>query len=434
MRTLKVGCVVVVTLVLIGVAGIWMWASRPPYPKVPVRQYPPNNAYEHLVVVALRLHEAKRFDVRLQSLSDRAIDALRQGGVLTTLEHQEYARRVEPYLRVYRRYLNQPSRVVIDYWRKVTQPQRDPQFMAYGAMRELARTEAYFIQAAFLRNQPAEAVERAAALSQFANQISRDGMVIDYLVGVAIKSIAIEPVRRNFARITQRQPLERLLRWARQEEQNRPSLVNIMQSEQEYGRAVILVMYQNGVPIDPSTIEWWERIRILNQLIIKTSVREYEASMERVKAYAAKPFWQQNPADYPRPWHPLNQTIIPVFQSLSERDAELQARTRLLGCAAAVRLYRIRTGRYPSKLEQLHLGDLIIDPFTGKPFIYRVDARKGFLLYSVGSNGVDDGGRCSYASGGSDKGDLLPVGVRVPPSLRGVPPERMPLTDPIWLR
>ncbi len=40
MRTLKVGCVVVVVLVLIGVAGIWIWASRPPYLKVPVRQYP----------------------------------------------------------------------------------------------------------------------------------------------------------------------------------------------------------------------------------------------------------------------------------------------------------------------------------------------------------------------------------------------------------
>jgi hypothetical protein len=79
--------------------------------------------------------------------------------------------------------------------------------------------------------------------------------------------------------------------------------------------------------------------------------------------------------------------------------------SRLLGCVAAIRLHWQRTGRYPDSLETLRLGDLAIDPFTGAPFVYKVDPQRGFMLYSVGTNRVDDGG--IQRDGWGAQGDLV---------------------------
>ncbi len=64
--------------------------------------------------------------------------------------------------------------------------------------------------------------------------------------------------------------------------------------------------------------------------------------------------------------------------------------------SAALSVFRAENGHYPEKLDELVPGmvaALPIDIFSGKPPIYKADDdRAGFLLYSVGQNGVDDGG------------------------------------------
>ena len=57
--------------------------------------------------------------------------------------------------------------------------------------------------------------------------------------------------------------------------------------------------------------------------------------------------------------------------------------------------YRAGQGDYPARLEELApriLKKLPQDPFTGAAFCYRRQPN-GYLLYSVGWNGKDDGGR-----------------------------------------
>lgn len=61
----------------------------------------------------------------------------------------------------------------------------------------------------------------------------------------------------------------------------------------------------------------------------------------------------------------------------------------------ALQAYRTRFGRYPASMLELKtkLGwKLPKDPFSGKDFIYKRQA-KGFILYSVGPDMKDDGGR-----------------------------------------
>jgi hypothetical protein len=64
-----------------------------------------------------------------------------------------------------------------------------------------------------------------------------------------------------------------------------------------------------------------------------------------------------------------------------------------LAIAAAIEIHRRANGQYPESLESLrpYFVRLPIDPFTGKPFIYR---RQGadYILYSCGPDQKDNGG------------------------------------------
>jgi hypothetical protein len=95
-----------------------------------------------------------------------------------------------------------------------------------------------------------------------------------------------------------------------------------------------------------------------------------------------------------------------------DRTRQVQANISL---ALALAWYQREHGHYPKKLAALapeYLPEIPGDMFSGKPLIYR-PARKGYLLYSVGVNGNDEGGR-----GYDDKppGDDLSVRMPLPKS------------------
>ena len=64
----------------------------------------------------------------------------------------------------------------------------------------------------------------------------------------------------------------------------------------------------------------------------------------------------------------------------------------------ALKAYNRDTGAYPASLKELQptLGWTIPDdPFSGKPYVYRRQG-DGFILYSLGTNEIDDGGMSEY--------------------------------------
>jgi hypothetical protein len=84
------------------------------------------------------------------------------------------------------------------------------------------------------------------------------------------------------------------------------------------------------------------------------------------------------------------------------------AKMQLLMCDLALRVYGWEHSSRPQKLTDLvpeYLATLPHDPFTGKPPIYRPTST-GYLLYSVGYDRVDDGGRAwDYAM--PARGDIV---------------------------
>jgi hypothetical protein len=90
--------------------------------------------------------------------------------------------------------------------------------------------------------------------------------------------------------------------------------------------------------------------------------------------------------------------MLDLFLSAVSAATDVENRANctlgLTRLAAALAVYRAEHGAYPEKLDELApgvLGELPVDLYNAKPFVYkRTD--DGYLLYSAGENGTDDGG------------------------------------------
>ncbi|MEM7164287.1 MAG: hypothetical protein AAF581_02415 [Planctomycetota bacterium] len=79
-------------------------------------------------------------------------------------------------------------------------------------------------------------------------------------------------------------------------------------------------------------------------------------------------------------------TALSIVSMIAKRCLQTQARLAVSIAALDVELERVDRGHLPSALALD-----VTDPFSGKPLIYKRDGDR-YLLYSVGDNGVDDGG------------------------------------------
>jgi hypothetical protein len=90
-------------------------------------------------------------------------------------------------------------------------------------------------------------------------------------------------------------------------------------------------------------------------------------------------------------WRSRGKTAEEILREWYLRSLAMRRGVRVL---AGLRRYRDANGRWPDSLDDLkpivHDG-VTIDPYTEKPFVYRV-AGDEFCLYARGRNGIDDGG------------------------------------------
>lgn len=433
MRKWAIGCGLLFVVGLCLCGGVLAWLLRPPALDIPPRRYPPKNAYDEY----RRLGEEMRQRFERDERFKRVESALTQENApVSAADRAYYLQQMTPYLRRYARLTTQPSFVVMEYdvaWL----------FPELAQVRRIARAEAYLMREDLKARRYRRAIERAERLSRLADQMRNGGALIHYLVGVAINSIALRPLRTELPRLQDPAALEAIVKMVRTYEQRRVPLWQCMQYEYYFnqsafrdianGRMNYQQLLESG---QPTTSRGGSPL--IGRLLVNTALPEYKRYMQRTIEELKLPFGQ-------RPYrtaesvekevrHPLNRILLPAFAPASEKEMEEVAQMRLLGVAAAVRLHRLRTGKYPSSLEALRLGEMIIDPFSGKPFVYKTDPRYGFLLYSVSKNRTDDGGAATYAGFPGPRGDLSPVFISPPPNVRSLKPEDRPLTAPIWLR
>ena len=104
-------------------------------------------------------------------------------------------------------------------------------------------------------------------------------------------------------------------------------------------------------------------------------------------------------------------SLWPNRQAIRKAEAkhkQVVAHERLLATEMALRSYQFEHGGPPAKLEDMvtnFLAKLPQDPFGACPLTFRSQGTN-WLLYSIGSDGVDDGGQ-AVGSGLPGKGDIL---------------------------
>lgn len=104
--------------------------------------------------------------------------------------------------------------------------------------------------------------------------------------------------------------------------------------------------------------------------------------------------------------------LTPALKKAYWQEIEEVARFELERLAVALAAWKLEKGTFPESLDELKSGlleEIPPDPLSGSPFVYK-RTEEGYLLYSVGCNGVDDKGE-KKESWNSEKDD---ISVRVP--------------------
>lgn len=92
--------------------------------------------------------------------------------------------------------------------------------------------------------------------------------------------------------------------------------------------------------------------------------------------------------------HPLTLLVLPSLTAFAESTSRREAQRDVTRLAIAIERFRQKHGQLPAKLDELvpeFISVLPDDPCNGKPLHYRISATE-YLVYSVGTNGADDGG------------------------------------------
>lgn len=144
-------------------------------------------------------------------------------------------------------------------------------------------------------------------------------------------------------------------------------------------------------------LEWWSDGPCVLKVLYSrraqvVSLRRY---YDRLIAEAGQPYPVR--VDPPPPGAALAALHAGArLSKLSFEQAELSSRTAMLAVALALRAYRLEHAEYPAQLAALapeYLHHLPTDPFTDqRPLSYRLTPRS-YLLYCVGPDGTDEGGR-----------------------------------------
>jgi hypothetical protein len=90
-----------------------------------------------------------------------------------------------------------------------------------------------------------------------------------------------------------------------------------------------------------------------------------------------------------------SKTVLPSVGKVYEIHLRVRANMDCAITALAIEGYRLKEGKLPETVDELvpgYLPQVYLDPFDGKPLRYK-RVEPGYMVYTIGADGVDDGGR-----------------------------------------
>jgi hypothetical protein len=220
-----------------------------------------------------------------------------------------------------------------------------------------------------MENRPADAARSYVDAIRLGSEMSHGGLMMNRLVGIACEGVGSIPLVKLLPKLNC--------------EQVRPLIADLER-------------------VDDNTVPWKEVLQNENRFV-RAQLGNYPAPVRLITG-----LWQARS----------------MRKASAERHDLAAAHLRLLIVELALRAYRCDKGKGPGELTQLapkYLQSLPRDPFSGNLLVYR-PAGTNWVLYSVGPDRVDDGGKpvgkiisedyligfgASKSGKGRNKGDLM---------------------------
>lgn len=298
-------------------------------------------------------------------------------------------------------------------------PESDGAFSVTAHLRELAR----FIQMPTYVHLADGRITQAIGCTELSlrmGQALHGRTVISLLVGIAIAAIGAAPLGKCLDQLGL-PDCEQVSQLARNLLAGPSPLLQVLESERAHTRRTLAQILRSGADgleglVGPTpgfegrtelTEAEQRTLRELRRALAAPGgftrltdqiEQRIEASYQRAAAEARKPLWERaRPDEEKSP--SLAEHLASSVSSIEiiatgcgDHYGGHQARLRLLAVHAAIRRFRWEIGRYPLTLDELGVGELAADLFTGEPLRYEPFANR-YRLYSVGPPDASEGPR-----------------------------------------
>ncbi len=267
-----------------------------------------------------------------------------------------------------------------------------------------------------------QALASARCVLNAARSIGDEPMVVSQELRLAIERLAILTVERTLA---QGQPSRQALEATQQlleDEAAQPLLLHAYRAHRagtyrhlaavESGAMRYRMRFYRG-PLAQDLPDSW--CKYLDMVIVRRAHSAYLRLLTALVEIAKLPAEEQPTRirhldDQARPLQIEFQAWFQSNAQMAELFQKNQAWLRCAAAALAVERYRLAHGHWPDSLAKSEfLREVPTDPYDSQPLHFR-RLQDGVVIYSIGPDGVDDGGkleRNSYTTAGTDLGFQL---------------------------
>lgn len=276
-------------------------------------------------------------------------------------------------------------------------------FPPYAPLRELARCKTIERKTREMRGDWNGAVQSQIDTIQMGNDIAHGGVLISALVGIAVEAIGRGANWNGTEHLNAQQTRAAIAR-LQAIYGARFTYSESMQEEKWYSVSQLLNAMHKG--------SWRQQFINPNYLLLSARIQLFASSKRRVmdnliQMFDAQIANAQQPYTLPQKPLPegdtITQILAPIYDKTRAAFARGDAGNALWLTALALRAYKLEHNAYPTKLQELvpnYLKQVPADPFGGGEALRYKRAGNSYVLWSIGPDGIDDGGTPIQSSQG----------------------------------
>ena len=277
----------------------------------------------------------------------------------------------------------------------------------WAAFRSLARLVAMQSEVRAARGNWGGAADSALDAIRLGEDIPHGGPLNAGLVGIACEAIGERPMWATVDHLNAAQSRAAIKRLQAILARH-ATYSEVMQEEKWDGQASLRAMFRTQTPksamgltndylsFNGKNLATLQRYRMVLYLLLgkKVIIRNYMTYMDQLSASGRQSYGLHLPLP-PTPSDPLNQETAPIFAKARWNFVQVETQNNLLLVALALHAFRLENGHPPASLAELippYLPKLPDDPCARQgTFKYHLQGA-GYVLYSIGPDGKDDGG------------------------------------------